>query len=66
MGLEFDMDSEKMVLFMYDYREKLRRRLTSLLVEAHGRPVTDKIELLNKYEAIIFKELHEYVEDVVQ
>jgi len=48
---------------MYDLREKLRYRLTCLLVEANGQADTDKVHLLGKYEAIIFKELREFIED---
>ena len=55
-----------MDLPIYDYRKKLRRRLTSLLAEANDRPDTDRIQVLKKYEAIIFKELRHYVEDVVE
>lgn len=47
---------------MYKLRQTLRYRLANLILEAVKSGQQCDIEMLNKYEAIIFRELKEYLD----
>ena len=48
---------------MYQLRQVLRYRLASLIIEAIESGQKCEIEILDKYEALIFRELKEYMDE---
>jgi hypothetical protein len=46
---------------MYQLRQTIRYRLANLIIEAAKSGRNCELEILDKYEAIIFRELKEYL-----